>query len=393
MSNHSLYILWLPSWYPCRLTPYDGDFIQRHARAVALFTPVHVIHIIRDAKGELTRDVLVEEHQEGNLRETIIYYHSPVLPLKSFEGFVSFLKYQSIFKKHLADLFFKNGKPELVHVHIAFKAGMIANWIKRQFGVPFLLTEQWTAYLPDAQPSFGELSFAARYYISNTIKQAALILPVSDFLGRTIQARWPSAKYEVVPNVVNENIFYPGDSELSATLKLIHISTLTYQKAPELLFEAAGLLKKRGVAFSLNIIGPATEEVFSMIRKNEIEQEVKCLGEMPQEHLAGYIRQSDALVLYSRYETFGCVLIEANACGVPVIVPDTPLMHELVTEKKNGIFVKPGSADALADAFLTMASLKNSFQRPAIARDTSNLYSYQRVGKLYTDIYEKFKKT
>ena len=37
------YILWLPSWYPNKSEPYSGDFIQRHAKAAALYDPVTVI--------------------------------------------------------------------------------------------------------------------------------------------------------------------------------------------------------------------------------------------------------------------------------------------------------------------------------------------------------------
>ena len=40
-------ILWLTSWYPNRMDEFDGDFIQRHAKAVALFCRVHVIFVVK----------------------------------------------------------------------------------------------------------------------------------------------------------------------------------------------------------------------------------------------------------------------------------------------------------------------------------------------------------
>ena len=49
-------ILWLPGWYPNILSPYDGDFIQRHARAVALFQKLTVIYIKKDEKGIVTQN-------------------------------------------------------------------------------------------------------------------------------------------------------------------------------------------------------------------------------------------------------------------------------------------------------------------------------------------------
>ncbi|HLF45514.1 MAG TPA: hypothetical protein VI548_03770, partial [Chitinophagaceae bacterium] len=77
------YILWLPSWYPCKLTPYDGDFIQRHARAVSAFVSVQVVHFIRDKDGTVTKDIRIEENKTDKLTETIVYYYSKTLPVQA----------------------------------------------------------------------------------------------------------------------------------------------------------------------------------------------------------------------------------------------------------------------------------------------------------------------
>src|SRR5262245_29742425 len=102
-TEHSSYILWLPSWYPCRLTPIDGDFIQRHARAVSRFTPVHVVHFVRDKDGKVTKDVKVETTQSENLIETIIYYYSQPSGFQLLDGFFSFKKFNRLYKKFFND--------------------------------------------------------------------------------------------------------------------------------------------------------------------------------------------------------------------------------------------------------------------------------------------------
>ena len=43
--------LWLASWYPSKIAPFEGDFIQRHARATALVQPVHVVHVCKGCEG------------------------------------------------------------------------------------------------------------------------------------------------------------------------------------------------------------------------------------------------------------------------------------------------------------------------------------------------------
>ena len=110
-------------------------------------------------------------------------------------------------------------------------------------------------------------------------------------------------------------------------------------------------------------------------------------GEVPQAILAGAIQQADALVLYSRYETFGCVLIEANACGVPVIVSDLPVFHETITENINGLFVKGDSPVALANAFEYFYLHKNNFNKNEIAMTAKEKYNYDTVGKEYAAVY------
>lgn len=384
------YILWLPSWYPCKLTPYDGDFIQRHAQAVSGFVSVHVLHIIRDKKGTITKDIKIEENQNNNLKETIIYYYSSSLSIQSLDSFFSLRKFNKIYKKYLTDYFLKHGLPSLVHVHIAFKAGLIASWIKKILAIPYVLTEQWTVYLEEAKPRMKDLALSSQILVSKTISGAALVLPVSKYLAKSIKRRWKGIICEVVPNVVNTNIFYPGKYSVENKLSLIHISTLTYQKDPESLLEAMGILKKKGIEFSLEIIGPVSEPIRSLIKQNDVEEEVFLRGEMPQSALAEYLRKNDALVLYSRYETFGCVLIEANACGVPVIVPDTHLMNELIQDELNGMLVHPGSAQALAEALIEFSKKKTNFSRNKIAADTMEKYSYSRIGKLYAEIYDRY---
>lgn len=386
----SSYILWLPSWYPCKLTPYDGDFIQRHAQAVSGFTSVQMIHLVRDKDGIITKDIKIEENQSGNLKETIIYYYSKPLPFQFLDSIFSLRRFNSIYKKFLTDHFLKEGLPSLVHVHIAFKAGLIARWIKKNLNIPYLLTEQWTVYLEEAKPNFRELAISNQVLISKIITDAALVLPVSNYLAKSIQRRWKGVECEVVPNVVNTNIFFPETYVVESKLRLVHISTLTYQKDPESLLGAMGILKKKGIDFSLDIIGPISERISSLIKENNVDPEVLLRGEMPQIELAGIIKNSDALILYSRYETFGCVIIEANACGVPVIVPDTQLMNELVKKDQNGILVHPGSANALADALIDFSKTKANYSRNSIATETAENYSYARVGKIYSEIYERY---
>jgi glycosyltransferase involved in cell wall biosynthesis len=389
LSGKQPYVLWLPSWYPNRITPYNGDFIQRHARAVAAYIPVHVLHVIRDKEHAVTHDILVEEKNQGYLKETIIYFSSPKYKVSFFEKFFSHQKLLNLYNQHAEKIFSGYGLPQLLHVHVAYKAGIFARQIRKRTGISYLLTEHWTGYLKEAKDNFSDLPLAAQYMISKIIKDAELILPVSGYLGEALKLRWPDRNYETVPNVVDTSVFYPVTCKESAWLKLIHISSMNYQKDPESLFKAIGILKTRGILFTLDVFGPVTDEINNMIRENKVQDHIILHGEAPQIWLAPVLQQADALILYSRYETFGCVIIEANACGVPVIAADSPLMRELIKDGINGIIVKPHSPEALAAALIDFADQRQKFRRNEIAASAASLYAPDKAGKMYSGIYDR----
>src|SRR5687767_2768768 len=135
-------ILWLCSWYPGKTEPFNGDFIQRHAQAAALYNDIHVIHVTGDTSGQVKKTT-TEVHEENGLTEHIVYYRKSVTTWGRFVGHYKLLfLYKDAIRKYLK----KNGKPGLVHVHIPITAGVFGLWLKRRSGIPYVLTEHWGIY-------------------------------------------------------------------------------------------------------------------------------------------------------------------------------------------------------------------------------------------------------
>jgi len=87
-------ILWLPGWYPNRQDRFDGDFIQRHACAVAAHIPIHVIYAVKLSAA--FPGVEKECIQTGNLSEEIIYYQSPKTGIQFLDRLLSYRKYLAV---------------------------------------------------------------------------------------------------------------------------------------------------------------------------------------------------------------------------------------------------------------------------------------------------------
>lgn len=378
-------VLWLVSWYPNRLDNFDGDFIQRHARAVALHCKIHVIYVKKDDKlaaGENT----TEHEASGNLTEQIIYYNSKKTGIGLPDKFISHQHYKKHFQNAIESYIASSGKPDLVHVHVAMKAGVAALWIKKKWGIPYIVSEHWTAYLAKADQRIEQFSLPYRNILERVIKESSALTVVSDHLGKSIQRYLPSVQYRVIPNVVDTEIFYAVERNETQATRFIHISNMNYQKNTEAILEAFFLLKKKQLA-EIYLYGPVNSMLQEFIDKHDLGSAVHMMGEVPQPLIARAIQQSDALVLYSRFETFGCVLIEANACGIPVIVSELDVFHETIEEGVNGIFAKGEDAGALAEKLEQFILQKNTFDKNAIATTAARKYNFKKVGQQFLDIY------
>ena len=388
MSNN---ILWLASWYPNTLSPFDGDFIQRHARAVASNKNITVLYVKKDDKQIITTDTKEVVTQTGNLIEIIIYYHRITTGIKLLDKLLSRKRYNSIYRKILKKLIEEKGVPDLVHVHVALNVMQQALWLKKKYSIPIVISEHWTGYLPEAKTNLDNYNLIHKRWLQKIFGEAVAVTVVSKVLGDAIQNRF-KIKYQVISNVVDTNIFYPVQKQDSSITKFIHVSLLNYQKNPQDIIEGFRIVKKQGYNFQLTIYGPDNIELKQLADNKDLQAEIIFKKEVPQNILAKEMQQSDALILYSRYETFGCVVIEANACGIPVIVSDIPVFREYLKENTAGIFAKPNSPDDLAEKIIYFINKRKTFSSKEIADHTKNIFSYKAVGQQFSALYKNIRK-
>jgi glycosyltransferase involved in cell wall biosynthesis len=381
-------ILWLPGWYPNILSPYDGDFIQRHAQAVALFQELTIIYVRKDEKAVVTKNVKTIYNLHGKVREIIVYYHSLKTGISLLDKILSSSRYKRVFKNAVSNYIEEYGKPQLAHVHVVSKVGQLALWLKRKFQVPFIISEHWTGYLPEAKFGIKDLNIFQKKSIQRIFDESQMITVVSDVLGKAISKQFRINGYKIVANTVNISIFYPDFRPTNSPIHFIHVSSLGYQKNIANIIEAFSIVKQKGYDFRLLIIGPQKRELRELVNKKEMEHFVAYENEVPQDKVASCLRESDALILYSHYETFGCVVIEANACGIPAILSDLPVFREFITENENGIFVTPGNPVELANTLENFILGMYRINKQSIAEKTAERFNYSKVGKEFVAIYE-----
>src|ERR1700709_818793 len=131
-------LLWLASWYPNAMNPFTGDFIKRQAEAVASFSPVSLVFVGKYPKATVPSNILPSDKLKNkNLEEHVLYY-TAAGSFKVFGKLKAAYAYFSMHLKVIRGLRNKNELPDLVHVHVAMKAGLIALYIKWRYNIPYI---------------------------------------------------------------------------------------------------------------------------------------------------------------------------------------------------------------------------------------------------------------
>lgn len=383
MSNNT--ILVLPSWYPSKLNKFDGDFVKRHVQAISLHCRQHVIFVIKDEQGLITKGTKIESTVTDNLQEVIIYYKPFSTGIKLLDKAISQSKYVSIYKKQIQKFIATQGKPVLTHLHIVYKAGIIAKWIKRKWGVPFITTEHWTGYNKNAVPNIYKNNKLRHDVTKAVLKSTSLLAPVTKQLGEEIVKNFSPKNISVVPNVVDTTkFFYNKNTKTQFTF--CHISTMSFQKNVEGIIKACAILKDSKVNFTFNFIGRKPESLLNLAKETDLlNKQVFFIEEVEYDEVAKYLQQSHALVLFSRFENLPCVILESICCGTPVISTAVGGINEVVNDY-NGMLIEQNENE-LAIAMQKMVANYEQYNRNQIAEDAQQKFSYETVGKQYFDIY------
>jgi glycosyltransferase involved in cell wall biosynthesis len=111
-------------------------------------------------------------------------------------------------------------------------------------------------------------------------------------------------------------------------------------------------------------------------------------GRVEGEELAEAYRMADAFILTSRFENQPVVLLEALACGLPVISTNVGGISEVIHEG-NGILIVPDDEQVITEALEQMVAKFDTFNREAIRNEAVERYSFEAVSKAYSEVYKQ----
>lgn len=373
MDSERKHIVFLARWYPHRYDPMLGLFVQRHAEAAALYDDISVIYAHAD--DQISQKFDIVDENVNNVRTIRVYYK------KSWSKIISLFRFFRANNKALKLL----PKPDIIHVHILTRLGLIALRQKRLHGTPYIITEHWSRYLPGNNFS----GFLRKALTKTVVRHASAVTTVTDILAKAMQSHGlHNDKYIVVPNVVDINVFKPQPHH-NEVPKIVHVSCFE-NKSKNItgLIDALQIMENRNVEFQCVFIGDGID--FAMIKdyvkKLKHQENIRFTGILEGQGYVGELSSGDFLVLSSNYETQGVVLLEAFACGLPVVSTNVGGIPEIVDDS-NGILVPPQEPDKLADAMQTMLKTYKNYDDNVLRDSIIKKFSNETVGKLLNHIY------
>lgn len=193
----------------------------------------------------------------------------------------------------------------------------------------------------------------------------SIVVP-SEFTRQRVIGKYhlPGERVSIVPGGVSA-AFQPVSRASSAVIVeryhlparyFLFVGTLQPRKNLRRLLSAWVQIARDYPKLELLVIGPRGE-VFAEQESGNVQTNVRYLGYVPDEHLPALYSSAFALVYPSLYEGFGLPVLEAMACGVPVIASDIAPLRELVGQA--GLLVKVDHADSLVDGIRALVESPN----------------------------------
>lgn len=238
---------------------------------------------------------------------------------------------------------------DLIDAHYLYPDGVAAVWLGRAFGKPVTVTARGsdvTEFPDHAIP---------RRYIEGAIAGADALISVSSGLrDRLIELGAPPDKVTVLRNGIDTELFRPLDraaarARLGLTRPtLISVGGLIPRKRNAM--TVAAMAELPGIDLLLVGEGPEHAALQAQIDRLGLADRVRLLGPRPHGALADYYSAADIMVLASSREGWANVLLEAMACGTPVVASRIPGNPEVVRERAAGRLVDENSPAGIAAA-------------------------------------------
>lgn len=199
----------------------------------------------------------------------------------------------------------------------------------------------------------------------------------------------------LIPTGVDLGKFSPierTETSLLSNLILLTVCRLDDKKGIEYAIESMITIKSKFSNVKLLIVGDGEYRKYleQLVIKWNLSKEVEFIGSVLNSEINQYYRKADVFLLPSLFEGYPLVLLEAMACGLPIISTPVSIAPEIINTWNNGYIVPFKSASAIADAVIAILSDRSKCKEFGINsfNASKTVLTWRDVAKKYEQLYQ-----
>ena len=376
-----MHVMFIPSWYSNKRNLVHGSFFKEQAKALqkegikitVAYNEIWPLTLLGKVKEKIGINIELEEGLK-----TYRYKNFNFLPKNP--------KMFSVFNRRMDRLYKeiikREGKIDIIHCQSSFWAGISANYISKKYNIPLIITEHTSikkAYY---------LKESYKPYILDSYNKADKLIAVGNGLKKELVSLTNRDDILVIPNLIPIDNFSIKENN-NKEFTFFSLAFLEGEKGMDTLIEAFNKgFKNTNTKLIIGGEGSQKEELIKLTKTLGIENKVNFLGALTRKEVSYNMRECDAFVLASRYETFGVVYIEALASGKPVIGTYNGGAEDIIT-KENGILVNIDNVEELSKGMIKVKNNIKKYNSIKIRENCIAKYSEKQITQKIIEIYEE----
>ncbi|OGG49580.1 hypothetical protein A2704_07185 [Candidatus Kaiserbacteria bacterium RIFCSPHIGHO2_01_FULL_54_36b] len=366
-----------------------------------------VVHIARSlsARGHTVRVYTVSKVSAQELeRTTGDIFSVKVLPSVGLPIYLG-VRVTAPLGLALSDI--REFKPDIIHSHTPFSVGREAIIAARKLRVPLIGTHHtfFNHYLKHVHLDY---QWAQRLSWSLTVgyyNHCDVVISPTRSLAEELRVHGLKKRCEIVVNAIDTESFRPPESSTAkedlkkklgiSERSLVYMGRVSYEKSIDQLLKALVLLVPQMPDIKLVIVGdgPERAKLGNLAKSLGIEQNVHFSGFLFDERLTEVLQTSDLFVTASKSENMPLAVLEAMACGLPVVTVTSLGLSEIVQDESNGYLLPPDDPQRMTKAILHLLQDKTMHQRfSEKSREISLNYSDDAVMARLEGVYMSTKR-
>lgn len=266
---------------------------------------------------------------------------------------------------------------DFIHCHFIIPTGLLALWLKKKYGIRYLVTSHGSDVIGHNNARFSLLYKLITPGWKKILENADIVTAPSAYLANKIHDTAPNIEVILLPNGINVGEYKPGTKKKS----IITLTRLQESKGVQDLIRVCAQIDMKG--WEINILGdgPYRQELEKLTTEEGMENVVHFRGHVEGEARRQYLSQAGCFFSGSRFESFALSVLESSLCGCNIVASNIE-PHILLVGKEH-IYEDESMLKKMLEDIVS--------EEPKVIDYSNEKYDWENIYKMYEEQYRKMK--